>query len=381
MDPYILYGVWSSYYTGKVRSYLRKKGLPFVERLPAAPEYRAEVRARAGTHHIPVLVSPDGEVVQDSTLILDFLEERHPAEPMLPQTPVLRLAALLLEVFGQEGLTRPAMHYRWNFPEENGRYILHDFGRALRPRGIPAEIEEAGAMVAARMAGKLPGLGITSETIPVVEAEFAELLGLLDAHFRAHPYLLGARASRGDFGMMAPMFAHLSRDPYPAMLLRRLGPATARWVEQTNAPDMAMPEFEGLAPDYAADDAPPATLLPVLRFFVETHGAEIQAIAEAWAEWLAADAGRTPGAQISETAPAQPVLEPRPVLIRGTVFTLSPRLHTLWMFQRPLSFFAAQTGAARRACETFAASIGAEALLSLRLPRPLRRDGGRLLVG
>ncbi|WP_423351012.1 glutathione S-transferase family protein [Phenylobacterium sp. VNQ135] len=381
MRPYILYGVWSSYYTGKVRSYLRKKGLPFVERLPAAPEYRSDVRGKAGTHHIPVLVAPDGTVVQDSTLILDYLEDRHPDPPMTPQTPVLRLAAMMLEVFGQEGLTRPAMHYRWSFLEENRDYILHDFGRALKPRGTQAEIEAAGGMVAERMSGKLPGLGITEQTIPVVEAEFEALLGLLDAHFGAHPYLLGGRPSRGDFGLMAPMFAHLSRDPYPAMVLRRHGPATARWIEQMNVPELAMPEFEGLSPDYPPDDRPPETLLPVLRFFVETHGAEVAAIADSWAEWLQADPMRRPGTQISESAAAQPVLDPRPVRIRDTVFTISPRLHTLWMFQRPLDFFAAQTGPARAACEAFAAAIGAGQLLNLTLERPLRRDGGRLLVG
>ena len=34
-DQYTLYGSYASYYTAKVRSYLRKKGVPFVERLPA----------------------------------------------------------------------------------------------------------------------------------------------------------------------------------------------------------------------------------------------------------------------------------------------------------------------------------------------------------
>ena len=33
--------------------------------------------------------------------------------------------ALLLELYGDEGLTKPAMHYRWNLPEENGPRVGH----------------------------------------------------------------------------------------------------------------------------------------------------------------------------------------------------------------------------------------------------------------
>ena len=35
-EPYVLYGSYASYYTAKTRSLLRKKGIPFVERLPSA---------------------------------------------------------------------------------------------------------------------------------------------------------------------------------------------------------------------------------------------------------------------------------------------------------------------------------------------------------
>ena len=37
METYTLYGSYASYYTAKVRSYLRKKAIPFVERLPSDP--------------------------------------------------------------------------------------------------------------------------------------------------------------------------------------------------------------------------------------------------------------------------------------------------------------------------------------------------------
>ena len=53
--PYTLYGSYASYYTAKVRACLRKKGIPFVERLPSAPRFREHVRPVSGTHRIPQL--------------------------------------------------------------------------------------------------------------------------------------------------------------------------------------------------------------------------------------------------------------------------------------------------------------------------------------
>ena len=68
-DIYTLYGSYASYYTAKVRSYLRKKGIPFVERLPSDPMFRNKVRPASGSHRIPQLLTPDGVVIQDSVEI------------------------------------------------------------------------------------------------------------------------------------------------------------------------------------------------------------------------------------------------------------------------------------------------------------------------
>ena len=38
------------------------------------------------------------------------------------------------------------------------------------------------------------------------------------------PFLLGHRPSIGDFGLLAPIYAHLYRDPVPGFILR------TRWV-------------------------------------------------------------------------------------------------------------------------------------------------------
>ena len=49
-SPYVLYGSYASYATAETRSYLRKKGVPFVERLPASKRFREYVRPTSENH-------------------------------------------------------------------------------------------------------------------------------------------------------------------------------------------------------------------------------------------------------------------------------------------------------------------------------------------
>ena len=73
-QTYILYGNQPSYFAAKVRSYFRKKRIPFEERLTNHPHYIDVVAPKAGLNLTPVVETPDGEVVQDTTEIIDFFE-------------------------------------------------------------------------------------------------------------------------------------------------------------------------------------------------------------------------------------------------------------------------------------------------------------------
>ena len=99
-QPYLLYGAYASYYTAKVRCYLRKKGIPFAERLPSDPTFREVVRPTSGNHRIPQILAPDGEVIQDSVAIVDALEKVFPDVPAHPSTPCQRLFVHLMELLG-----------------------------------------------------------------------------------------------------------------------------------------------------------------------------------------------------------------------------------------------------------------------------------------
>ena len=93
MTPYILYGAYASYYTAKSRAYLRKKGIPFEERLPSDPQFRSWL-PEIGHPKIPQMLTPEGEVIQDTVEIVDYLESRFQSLPAFlphPSSAFLRI--------------------------------------------------------------------------------------------------------------------------------------------------------------------------------------------------------------------------------------------------------------------------------------------------
>jgi len=87
---YTLLGTEVSLFSGKARAYLRYKQIPYHEVLSSAEVYRTIIIPKTGVSYIPVLLTPDGEAVQDTTEIIDYLESRFPARPIYPSTPAQR---------------------------------------------------------------------------------------------------------------------------------------------------------------------------------------------------------------------------------------------------------------------------------------------------
>lgn len=95
----LLYEHPLSSYAQKVKIALREKGVPFTAELPESfgtgrgdgPFARANPRTE-----VPVLI--DGEVtIFESTVILEYIEERFPDPPLLPRDPAARAVARMTE--------------------------------------------------------------------------------------------------------------------------------------------------------------------------------------------------------------------------------------------------------------------------------------------
>lgn len=101
-----LYSGPLSLFTGKVRIALAEKGLPYE--LVSVPFTRAGYQPKdpvvlAVNPKAQVPVLEDGELmVYDSTLILEYLEDRHPAPPLYPADPVGRARCRQLEAAADE---------------------------------------------------------------------------------------------------------------------------------------------------------------------------------------------------------------------------------------------------------------------------------------
>lgn len=379
-DPCILYGSHASYATARTRSYLRKKGIPFIERLPSHPRFREHVRPNTGSHRIPQLELPDGSVIQDSVAILDALEALHPERPAYPPGPRQQLAARMFEVLIDGLLGRVAWHYRWNFMEENYRFVGREFGRSFKPQGSDEELDHYGRIIADRMEGKRKGMGVTEAVFPALEAIYTDALDLLEVHFTNTPYLFGGRPSVADFTLMGPLFGHLARDPQPATLMKLRAPRVFRWTEAMNTPEIQTPEFPDVPTEFAADDVLPGQTLELLRLCLRDVGGDLPRTAELFNDWVADKSTWPAGSVVSKDAD-EPSIGSFDVTLRGAPVRTHASLYPLWVLQRGLDWFASLEEAESKACRELMVACGGEALLDVQLDRRLTRVENRIALG
>ena len=375
-EPYTLYGSYASYYTAKVRAYLRKKGVPFVERLPSDPKFRNLVRPASGSHRIPQLLTPEGAVVQDSIEIVDYLEERFPELPAFPASPRQRVFVHLMELLASEGLVRLAWLHRWVF-EENMRFVISDFGRSFRPQGSDDELEHYGRLIADRMRSYgLPES--TPELRDALDAQYLELLQLFESHLLEHPYLLGGQPTAADYALMGALHAHMGRDPAGLRLMQDNAPRTFRWVEHMLVPEVQSPEFFSRPVALVGDDEVPGTASALLRWIADQFGEPFVLTALAMNEF-AADHPPASGQPLDESQD-QPTLAAHVLERNGTSVEHAPNAHHEWISQRVRRVFADLADTDQAAVLEMLGAGPAAELLQIPVRLPLRRQDSRLVV-
>lgn len=378
-DVYTLWGGALSLFSGKLRSYLIKKRIAYREFYASHPDFRARLRPVVRLGVTPVLETPQGEVLQDSTAIIEFMEERVPARPMIPHTPVQRTVAWLLDAYATEHLMLPAMHYRWANPHvsQQRHFLNAEFGRVSHIGADRAARLAAGARMMSYFGGMLAGLGSNAQTGPAIEALYLELLELLDLHFQHVPYVLGGHPSIADFGLMAPLFAHLGRDPVPACLMATRAPNVARWTERMNLALVEDGEFPDAAPAFPAADALPPTLEPVLELVFRDWTAELRANLDCFNAWVAAAPDMPAGRLVCLDGERRvhPTLGPIEYPLRGVTVRRASAPQTLWHFDKAAAHARGLEGDARERFAALMARVGGGPAMALRLARPIvRRD-------
>jgi glutathione S-transferase len=381
-DTYVLWGAPLSLYTGKVRSYLIKKGVPYRECFPSDAVFQTRILPAIKFFVVPVLETPDGSIVQDTSDIIEHLEARFREPVLSPSTPVQRAVAALIDAYASEGLLRPAMHYRWSYLAQNERFLRAEFGRAATARRDRDARAVAATPFMEAMQAHLPALGVTPETIPAIERSYEDLLDILDTHFLHHPYVLGGRPSIADFGLMAPLFAHLGRDPYPAALMKSRAANVYRWTERMNLSGNFDGEFADVEPGYPPGDAIPETLEPLLALMFRDWGPELAATAERYNAWIEGNPSLDSGAIVAETGDRQLHASIGIIrfVMRERTVACAARTHALWHFDQAAARARALTGEARVRFDALARRAGGERVMAIALARPMKRENFVVVV-
>jgi len=381
---YTLYGAPVSLYTGKARSYLRTQGIDFVEVAPGSERYLQHIVPTVGRWIIPCLETPDGDIVQDGADIIDHFE-KGPGRDLrrfsaYPESPILLAISHVFELFGGEGMLRPAMHYRWNFDEQNLAFLSSEF--ALLVPGASHD-EEAFLHNSGRMRKAAVSFGVTPDSIGAIEAAFHEWLDLFSAHLVDHPYLLGDHPTVGDYGLIAAMWAHLYRDPAPAMLIKQRAPRVGRWVERMTTAEPYLHEYPDADGSLIDDTELPDTLLALMGYVAEEYLPEISAHVEVANQWLAEHPAIEPGTNGLENPAARGLMGGRGLVgsgaatfeWRGQQLTTSVMPYRFWLMQRLSDDLAAADTPAQTRARTVFSGTGLEPLLDLRTLRRVERQG------
>ena len=383
-DRYTLYGAPVSLYTGKARSYLRTQGIDFVEEPPGSDRYLQHIVPSVGRWIIPCLETPSGEIVQDGADIIDHFEKgpgRHLRRfPAYPESPLLLAVAHVFELFGGEGMLRPAMHYRWNFDEQNLAFLSSEF--ALLVPGAKHD-HDAFLHNSGRMRKAAVSFGVSPESCDAIETAFEEWLELFSAHLVDHPYLLGSRPTLGDYGLIAAMWAHLYRDPAPAMLIKQRAPRVGRWVERMTTAEPYLHEYADADGGLLDDDVLPETLLSLMRYVTEEYLPEISAHVEVANDWLAEHPEIEAGTNGLDNPGARGLKGGRGLVgsgaatfeWRGQQLTTAVMPYRFWLLQRLHDDLAAAGADDQARVRDVFEATGLQPLLDLRTLRCVERHG------
>ena len=237
---YQLIGSEMSFFTRKLEAQLRFQQIPW-QYLYKTEDRKAELEAKAGTHFIPLLATPDKWLLHDTIAIGPLLSERFSERAVIPETPLQRACSFILEDAFNHWLGRVCVHSRWCYPH-NVEWVGPRFGANMvldRSIDIPfsdTELEQLAPIGEMMCQGF--GLnacevnGVGPEQAAAVQGDFIKLLEALAVHLAENRFLLGDRPCLADFALAGASKAHFITDPEPLSWLGEHRDILTRYTEQ-----------------------------------------------------------------------------------------------------------------------------------------------------
>jgi len=272
-------------FSAKLRAYMNFRGLPY-RRVRFDTELYIQTMPRlVGFPIMPVILTAEGRVMQDTTpIIAHFERERGDPHPRTTPThdPALAWLSCLIEDFADEYMPRLIMLTRWGTPE-GANALAHRIARRMSWSRPESDHQQLAGFVLARQRGFDRHLAITSATRPDLEAQLLELIALLEVRLGEHRFLLGDRPSTADFALFGPLWAHIHMDPSSAGLLEIHGRRTCDWLETIEEFGDARGAAgnEARLGDWLRLDQAPESLINLLVFVAQTYLPNARATAAA----------------------------------------------------------------------------------------------------
>ena len=274
MQDIELLGVPGSPYTRKMLALLRYRRIPYRmvwgTHLDPPEGYPSPKVKLLPTFYFPT--ANGQEAVVDSTPIIHRLEIEHSGRSVIPSDPLLRFLDQLIEDFADEWLTKAMFHYRWHY-DEDAAHAAPWLVYSQYPKMSRLQAQKMSHVFAQRQISRLPVVGSSKRTAPVIESSFQRLVGIMDRIIERQGFVLGSRPASADFAIYGQLTQLGMVDPTPARLLERNSPRLRAWLDR-------MEDLSG----HTADQWLPNTSIP------EHLGELLNEIGRVYAPFLVANA-------------------------------------------------------------------------------------------
>ena len=274
-EQYLIYGAELSPYSVKVRSYFRYKEIPHKWIVRNATTQK-DFDKLAKIQVVPLVLTPEGKVLQDSTPVIQKLEQVFTQKSITPKEPDTAFVSRLIEEYADEWAVKQMFHYRWRYPDDQN-YASQRFGELFVPgwaNKIPllnAILKKVFASIfKKRMKSRLWVIGSNKVTEGVIEESFSNLISLLNKHLETRKYLFGQRPALADFALWGQVY-NAWTDVTGKKIIEAGFPNVKKWIDR-----MLEPKKEGDFEQWASLED---TLMPIL----------VSEIAQTFLPWVAAN--------------------------------------------------------------------------------------------
>lgn len=199
-----------SHYCEKARWALDHKGIPF-QATAIMPGYHVRtVRKIAPKTSVPVLI--DGEkVVQGSSEIIDYLEQKHPNDSLTPKDTEQHNACLEIERNADKRLGIPLRQILYSGLLPHTRFIRHCFTHPM-----PGHKQLIFTMLYPLLRRKIYGVYVKSDAeVEQAKAQFEIEMAKTEKKLSQRRYLVGEQFSRADLSVASMLSLLVMPDEHP----------------------------------------------------------------------------------------------------------------------------------------------------------------------